>query len=233
MSRTRQGFTLIELLVVVAIVAILAGLLLPVFLQVRERARQSFCVTNEKQIGLACQLYAQDYDDTLVGSEGGEEPEWYWAEMLFPYLKDVRVLECPSAAVPFRFSPPLPGFPAGISQEWSYHFALNNLEDAFENPIGAAYAPLAAITAPSLTILLVDSWPAAPDTVQDEEPHEMNWAPGERNPEEHAWDDGNPRHQGGFHILWVDGHVSRRQRAHRPEGTFSGGTREEEWLRYR
>src|SRR2546427_4281930 len=64
--RTRHGFTLIELLVVIAIIAILAAILFPVFAQARQKARQTVCISNVKQIGLAMMMYTQDYDETLT-----------------------------------------------------------------------------------------------------------------------------------------------------------------------
>ncbi len=61
--KKKQGFTLIELLVVIAIIAILAAILFPVFAQAREKARQTTCASNEKQMGLAILQYQQDYDE--------------------------------------------------------------------------------------------------------------------------------------------------------------------------
>ncbi len=69
MSRShasQRAFTLIELLVVIAIIAILAAILFPVFAQAREKARQTSCLSNTKQISLSFFMYAQDYDETCV-----------------------------------------------------------------------------------------------------------------------------------------------------------------------
>src|SRR5256712_9786426 len=60
--RSSRAFTLIELLVVIAIIAILAAILFPVFARAREKARQTACLSNCKQIALAFQMYQQDYD---------------------------------------------------------------------------------------------------------------------------------------------------------------------------
>jgi prepilin-type N-terminal cleavage/methylation domain-containing protein/prepilin-type processing-associated H-X9-DG protein len=61
----RRGFTLIELLVVIAIIAILAAILFPVFAKAREKARQSSCLNNQRQIAVAILMYAQDHDEEM------------------------------------------------------------------------------------------------------------------------------------------------------------------------
>ena len=58
--RSSPGFTLIELLVVVAILAILAAILFPVFAQAREKARSASCLSNLKQVGMGLMMYVQD-----------------------------------------------------------------------------------------------------------------------------------------------------------------------------
>ncbi len=68
----KYGFTLIELLVVIAIIAILAAILFPVFAKAREKARQTSCTNNQKQIVTATMMYAQDHDEMLP------DPSNFW-----------------------------------------------------------------------------------------------------------------------------------------------------------
>ncbi|MFN3648314.1 MAG: type II secretion system protein [Armatimonadota bacterium] len=113
----RRAFTLLELLVTVAILSVLAGMLFPVCAQVREKARQSTCLSNLRQVGMGLQMYLQDSDDCL--------PDTPWADLQFtpsppapagpgpsslrpytrlgclvaafePYIRDPRVWLCPS-----------------------------------------------------------------------------------------------------------------------------------------
>jgi len=93
----RNGFTLIELLVVIAIIAILAAILFPVFARAREKARQTSCLSNLKQIALAGLMYAQDYDERLVPfarQSSGVRGAFPW--IMEPYVKNWQIWNCPS-----------------------------------------------------------------------------------------------------------------------------------------
>jgi prepilin-type N-terminal cleavage/methylation domain-containing protein/prepilin-type processing-associated H-X9-DG protein len=101
MRRTRApGFTLIELLVVIAIIAILAAILFPVFAQAREKARQSMCLSNSRQLGLALQMYSQDYDEVVPNQWWDRDKCTEWdctpAWQLASYTKNTKVWICPS-----------------------------------------------------------------------------------------------------------------------------------------
>ncbi len=95
----RRGFTLIELLVVIAIIAILAAILFPVFARAREKARQTSCLNNVKQLVLGINMYAQDYDESLPMSRHRSNPtaSWQgWNTLVDPYVKNTQVFTCPS-----------------------------------------------------------------------------------------------------------------------------------------
>lgn len=102
-----RGFTLIELLVVIAIIALLASILFPVFNQAREKARQTTCASNLKQIYLAISMYASDNDGYFPSgwqyyTYSGGYPyvgEWVWKTGLYPaYASSKEIFFCPGTS---------------------------------------------------------------------------------------------------------------------------------------
>jgi prepilin-type N-terminal cleavage/methylation domain-containing protein/prepilin-type processing-associated H-X9-DG protein len=105
MMMRRTGFTLIELLVVIAIIAILAAILFPVFAAAREKARQTECLSNVKQIVLGVFGYVQDYDETFPMlayrsvRQGNIQCAYTFLTAIDPYIKDKKdkgLFSCPS-----------------------------------------------------------------------------------------------------------------------------------------
>jgi prepilin-type N-terminal cleavage/methylation domain-containing protein/prepilin-type processing-associated H-X9-DG protein len=97
--KATRGFTLIELLTVVAIIAILAGILFPVFSQAREKARAASCLSNARQIAMAFSMYNQDFDELYPPAVDVVNNAW-WEGMVGPYIKGGSlggILTCPSA----------------------------------------------------------------------------------------------------------------------------------------
>lgn len=108
---SRRAFTLIELLVVIAIIAILAAILFPVFAQARDKARQTSCLSNNRQMGIALMMYVQDYDETYPGNLQLEEtianPSKPFLRkpfdmQLLPYIKNTQIFFCPSDSLSYR-----------------------------------------------------------------------------------------------------------------------------------
>ena len=140
MGRTQRAFTLIELLVVIAIIAILAAILFPVFAKAREKARQSSCASNSKQLGTASTMYVQDYDETFPyhywpagnGSYALPDGRLYqghigWTCQFYPYIKNKQVFICPSDSKP--------------TNAWGDNGTSNPYVSDWGKPIPSSYAP--------------------------------------------------------------------------------------------
>jgi prepilin-type N-terminal cleavage/methylation domain-containing protein/prepilin-type processing-associated H-X9-DG protein len=174
-SRSRTAFTLIELLVVIAIIAILAAILFPVFAQAREKGRQTVCLSNLKQWGLAFNMYAQDYDERIPNQEPTDNVSWL--TVIQPYAekatnitdigKDINnpnaptgkthLNICPSQSADQRAAEDSHGNPrpstGGVSQSYGMmDYAVGAPGDE------RSYRPLAVFATPANTFLLGENY---------------------------------------------------------------------------
>ena len=208
----RKGFTLIELLVVIAIIAILAAILFPVFARAREKARQTACLNNVKQITLGVMMYVQDYDETLC-HYWDRQRLLGWNNFIDPYIKNAQVWMCPSF------------------NEAGYSLSYGANTDVL---IDSGYAPsinpplkLAEIKQPARVILLGDSASHRISWSWLLNPYKYGYIPGSAcglGPEDTSPNSGNyewdaarladwqhGRHNEGVNLGFCDGHAKWRQ----------------------
>jgi prepilin-type N-terminal cleavage/methylation domain-containing protein len=207
----RRGFTLIELLVVIAIIAILAAILFPVFAQAREKARQTACLSNMKQIGIGSMMYMQDYDGVYVPQEGlGTARGRYWINLIDPYIKSKPVYQCPDRPdiIPMRFvRSPDGGYGPQCAYGMNYWLDSFYYKDATES--GIAY--------PSETAFILETggggdgkpqtlgyYLAYPSYYMHNYPR--NWPYGDGLGTSQA-SRLSARHSGGQNVLWADMHA--------------------------
>ncbi len=203
-QHTRHGFTLIELLVVIAIIAILAAILFPVFARAREKARQTSCLSNIKQIVLALMMYAEDYDEIMPM---GVYPDWmtYWDTkvdwsgsvigdgLITPYTKNQQLAACPSLK--------------GISADRPYCGYAYNVSYVGCSPAeGGQPAALGEIQRPSETVMVADSaiWSSYTSELYG---NNLLRAPSHPHT---AWDPGpnvHFRHNATANVGYCDGHA--------------------------
>jgi len=244
------------MLIVIAIIAILAAILFPVFARAREKARQASCASNLKQIGMAVMMYIADYDqvlpdpnpwfymptslcevESLTGKCTGRENSWQ--KVIEPYIKNKQVFVCPSS----RYRPqgsndstcygepggahadPETCNGTGYAYNGAYYGAAPKLDGApgevvcdaqcrsgnCPKGVGGYQTMDADVVVPAETILAADSPPNGRYVMGDKwdgiECSGYSTGPG-ADPFEMG-DIYYPelRHNGGFNVLYCDGHV--------------------------
>ena len=196
MPRDGRGFTLIELLVVVAIIAILAAMLLPVYEIVTKRAEATSCLHNIRNLALAADLYAEDYDGILVPARVSSGPPGTfgttWDVLLLPYHRSEPIYLCPSDQMPTSAS-------GCVSCRHSYGI---NLDLTMVGGYNGSALTVAEISSPTDTILFFEIKGSVYQFGASESTATLNRV--------------DVRHNTGSNYSYVDGHATW----HRPQDTL-------------
>ncbi len=170
--KRNKAFTLIELLVVIAIIAILAAILFPVFAKAREKARQTSCLSDMKQLGLGVLQYIQDYDEKYPIGSSSFSQDAQWAVEILPYVKSTGVYTCPDDSLK-GYNPGYTGAPISYgANAWESYVggtpdhAFRGLFTWYDVPAGGGNGSFAneqprvdaEITFPAATISLAEKF---------------------------------------------------------------------------
>lgn len=238
-KQSKSGFTLIELLVVIVIIALLAAILFPVFAKARERARQTTCLSNIKQIGLALTQYQGDYDETNVSAffgpatcknhpnpEGSAVPCMSWLDVIYPYVKNTNVYNCPDeASKTIQISPVAAGGTPAINP-YQYRgdgsFGGYSINNSYYNNNGSVYlkhspdgVPISRIEAPSTTFWVTEGNGGLFNGPRTASAGQIGTPRNELDPRIIIYNGNAPnaiveRHSGRTNMLYCDGHVKTK-----------------------
>jgi prepilin-type N-terminal cleavage/methylation domain-containing protein/prepilin-type processing-associated H-X9-DG protein len=226
----RPAFTLIELLVVIAIIAIIAAFLFPVFAQARQKARQTSCLSNLHQIGLAIRMYMQDHDgacflhhpfeaDVRADENAIERArEMPWTVLFYPYVQNHALYYCPSDPVGHPKVqardlatydqvelPELEEAPSGTMAAESY--LLNSILTHRTRQYGRVDEARGDSTGGQLVIMSERN--AGASDLDEQQTVPNNWDDydvWQGEPQLREWI-AHGRHTGGANYLYLDGHV--------------------------
>ena len=221
MRRTgKAGFTLIELLVVIAIIAILAAILFPVFARAREKARQTQCLSNLKQLTLGVLMYIQDYDETfpllMVPVGAGVETVFQTVQ---PYIKNEQIGRCPSERASFQCPNGVTPSGSSLFLDFSTWRAIG-LTNCYDVSYGVNERLISAGTSYTATALAAVQYPASTPLAFD----------GYSSTGTHTYANSGPlpppgmgggwyaawRHNGTMNVSFVDGHAKAYSGANVP-----------------
>jgi len=210
---SRRGFTLIELLVVIAIIAILAAILFPVFAKAREKARQSTCLNNIKQLTTGLLMYVQDYDETIMplpyapnptqapvltdqGLKSGTTDIFTWYDMIYPYVKNGEMYCCPTWRKKLIHNGP-PNTPYCNYTTYGMWIGAYGLYTGLINSSGTGLG-LGECTHPATTVCLGEGYSACMPIIDKGDPL------GDR----FGWNMAlGVRHNDGLNVSFLDGHA--------------------------
>ena len=214
----RSAFTLIELLIVIAIFAIMAAILFPVFARARENARRASCQSNLKQIGLGLTQYLQDFDENMPFSFYGapvdsENGNYKWMDAIQPYVRAEQIFDCPSDTLSPKYQVRKGQNFGSYAQNGAY--SLTSDTQTPPRSRAGQIVNIARIGSPAATVWATDS----------NNGNDMTWGGSSGGSYGFTWPDANSnpsiqtfgglrqlnqmheRHLELLNVLWCDGHV--------------------------